>query len=355
MTKFQSLILIVIILISVLIFKASNQDIIKVAQTENFEANISVVVSNPWIGQKISSEFGQSVNLEQSQEIISEPVQEEINELVLQSEEQSEEQPEEQIEQQSEGDYSQSENIVVNSPQPIIHSHIASVKYLDNNLDFFELNISNRWPIASLTKLMTAVIVAENGNLDNKIIINKDGFKFETNGSAGGLSSGESFTVEDLIKVMLITSSNDAAVALAEAINPEFVGLMNQKATKLKMTETNFYDPTGLSYRNQSTVNDLAKLINYIYYIHPKIFEITRQKEVEILELNSRTTRKLTNINKLAGGTYFIGGKTGYIDAADENLISLFAKHGRLILITVLGSKSRFADTETLLELVAKP
>ncbi|MEK7555490.1 MAG: serine hydrolase [Patescibacteria group bacterium] len=328
MIKFQSLILILVILISVLIFRISDQKV-EMAQTGNFYANISAVVAN--------SEINQGINQEQ------ESVPESIKPAVQK----------ESGTQQQEGDYNQDEDIPsINTSQPVIHSHIASAKYLDSNLNFFELNINKRWPIASLTKLMTAVIVVEKSELNRQIIIDKDTFKFKTNGLAGGFASGEIFTAEDLINAMLVVSSNDAAVALAESISPEFVKLMNQKAVELNMTETNFDDPTGLSFLNQSTVNDLAKLMNYIYYNHPQIFEITRQKEAVISELNSGVKRKLININQFAGQSDFIGGKTGYTEAADENLMSLFNKQGRLILITVLGSKDRFGDTEKLLELI---
>ncbi len=310
MAKFQSLILILVILISVLIANPSSQDV-KMTQIQELEASVSAVAVSP--------EFNQEIEVV-PQSLDSAP------------------------EQQSKGDYNQivpepEPEILDNLSQPSITSIIALVKYLDNNLNIFELNINNRWPTASLTKLMTAVIAIEKGELNKEITINKD--------------TGEIFTAEDLIKTMLIISSNDAAVALAEAISPEFIQLMNQKAAELKMAETRFKDPTGLSFLNQSTVNDLTKLINYIYYNHPQIFEITRQEEIEILELNSGEIRKLTNINQFAGQPDFIGGKTGFIDASGGNLISLFNKQGRLILIIVLGSKDRFTDTEKLFELVA--
>lgn len=348
MIKFQSLILISVILFSVLIFRPSDQKN-ETARTENFKASISAVAADSEINQ------GAGI-IQESVEFIPESIQPVV-------------QKESAPKQQSEGDYNQDENILpVNVYQPAIHSNIASMRYLDGNSDLFQLNINKRWPIASLTKLMTAVIVIKKGGLNRQITINKDAFKFKTNGAAGGFASGEIFTAEDLLKAMLVVSSNDAAVALAESISPEFVKLMNQKAVELNMTETNFDDPTGLSFLNQSTVNDLTKLINYIYYNHPRILEITRQKEIIISEMNSGAKRGLVNINRFAGQSDFIGGppkqgearpkieflggKTGYTEAADENLISFFNEKDRLVLIIVLGSKDRFGDTEKLLELI---
>ena len=152
---------------------------------------------------------------------------------------------------------------------------------------------------------------------------------------------------------MLIVSSNDAAVAVAENFGErEFINEMQKKASELKMFQTTYLEPTGLSFINQSTADDLAKLATYIYFNHPEILEISRQKETELLELKSNTARKLLSIDKFAGEPDFIGGKTGYIEEADRNLIALFEINGKTILTITLGADDSFEETARLKDLV---
>ncbi len=211
----------------------------------------------------------------------------------------------------------------------------------------FELNSKKRWPIASLSKLMTGVIAAEKIGWNREVIMSEKAVNSE--GVAGGFSAGEIFSVGDLIKAMLMVSSNDAAVAIAETLGEnEFVDAMQSKASELKMLQTTYLEPSGLSFINQSTASDLAKLIGYIYQNHPELLEISRQKETTITELKTRRARTLININHFAGQPDFIGGKTGYIDEAGRNLASLFNVNGRIFLIVVLGSDDAFKTTNKL-------
>ncbi|MEK7553127.1 MAG: hypothetical protein AAB504_00325, partial [Patescibacteria group bacterium] len=143
---------------------------------------------------------------------------------------------------------------------------------------------------------------------------------------------------------------NDAAVALAEEEGKEnFSALMNQKAKELGMKDTYYEESTGLSFLNQSTADDLTKLAAYIYNNHPQILEISRQKQVEITELKSKKSRKLLNINRLAGQPDFIGGKTGYIDESGRNLVAFFNKDNKIILTVVLGAENAFDETKKML------
>jgi D-alanyl-D-alanine carboxypeptidase (penicillin-binding protein 5/6) len=225
------------------------------------------------------------------------------------------------------------------------------IKYLDYSSNVFEFNPEKRWPIASLSKLMTAVVASERMDLDKKITITEKALSAE--GTAGDFKLGEVFKVSDLIKAMLVVSSNDAAIAIAEDFGEkEFINEMQKKASELKMFQTTYLEPSGLSFVNQSTVNDLAKLATYIYFNHPELLQISRQRETEILELNSNTQKKLLSINKFAGEPDFIGGKTGYIDEAGRNLIALFEINGKTVLTITLGADDSFAETERLKDFV---
>lgn len=225
-------------------------------------------------------------------------------------------------------------------------------KYLDSNTPLIEKSIDKRWPIASVTKLMTAVVAREKLDPGAKVAID------ERSANAGGASSnfkaGEVFRVKDLLQAMLVVSSNNAAVALSQKLGETgFVNEMQKKAYELKMYNTSYLEPTGLSFVNQSTVADLTKLITYIYYYDPEILQITRQPETEILELKSGQLRKLTNIDAFAGDADFIGGKTGFTDEAGRNLLALFKDGNRVLLTAVLGSQNSFAETKKLKDFVS--
>lgn len=245
--------------------------------------------------------------------------------------------------------------LVCDSEIPQLVVKEALVKHLSLSMNseqvIFELNPGSRWPIASLTKLMTSVIAAEKVGLDKEITMSAKAVA--TEGAAGSFKIGEIYKTGDLIKAMLVSSSNDAAAGIIENFGEkEFIDEMQKKAAELKMFQTSYLEPTGLSFINQSTANDLAKLVNYVRQNHPELFEISRQKEVEIFELKSKKARKLLTVNRFAGQPDFIGGKTGYIEESGRNLIALFNINGRIILSIVLGADDSFKETEKIKGLI---
>lgn len=222
-------------------------------------------------------------------------------------------------------------------------------KYFDQSQNTFEFNIKNILPIASLSKLMASVVAAGKINNDKEIKISEN--SVNTEGIAGEFTAGEVFRAKDLIKAMLMVSSNDAAVALAESIGEKkFIEAMNDKVKELGMADSRFIEPSGLSYLNQSTASDLSKLAAYIYYHYPDFLEITAQKERKIFDLEKANVKRLVNINIFAGEPDFIGGKTGYLnDEIGRNLVAFFKKNDRVILTIVLGAPDAFEETKKLL------
>jgi len=230
---------------------------------------------------------------------------------------------------------------------------IVLAKVLNSDTEILSRNAVQRWPIASITKLMTAVIALENLNGEQPVTITEEVVAEE--GISGNFIAGEIFTVNDLIKAMLVVSSNDAAAALATTYGREqFLELMRRKAAALDMSQTTFADVTGLSPLNQSTAQDLVKLISYIYNHQPEIFVITHQPQVAIMELRSKIKRTLTNINNFAGRPNFLGGKTGFIDEAGGNLVSLWLPTGwfQPLLIIVMGADDRFGETQKIYDYI---
>ncbi len=228
-----------------------------------------------------------------------------------------------------------------------INAKSVVIKRLGDGYSFLKVGTNQRWPIASITKLMTATIALEKFSPSQQIFFN-DKIIF-TEGASGGFQSGEFFTAIDLVRSLMVVSSNDAAMALAEAYGYQnFIDVMQVKAVELGMRETTFYDPTGLSFLNQSTVEDLEKLVKYVFDKHPEIFSFSRERALFI-----GGKRYLTNINEFAGQSDFVGGKTGFTDDASGNLISLFqdlSAGETPLLVIVLGTDDRFGDTRRLLD-----
>ena len=209
--------------------------------------------------------------------------------------------------------------------------------------------------IASLTKLMTAIIVLENYNLDDLIQISASAIA--TYGDAGNLQIGEIMTIRDLLYITLIESSNDGAEALAEKMGVStFVYKMNEKATSLGMNNTWFVNPSGLdegNLYNFSTVNDLKKMVVYILENHSLIAEILSLPEKELTS-HSGISRTIRNTNVLLEESdAYLWGKTGYTNRANGCLIlilnnfSINNNQGYVINI-IAGADDKFGEARKL-------
>jgi len=209
----------------------------------------------------------------------------------------------------------------------------------------FQKNPEEILPIASLTKLMTAIIILENPqnyDFSQVLTISKKAADQGNVPNYGNLKEGEKFNLKQLLDLMLIYSSNDAAFALAEVIGLEnFVQKMNQKAREIGLEKTYFVNPTGLDpenlyyhfltqeYFNCSTAKDLVKLAQYILLNHPLIFEITLKKGPYPIE------NGISNLI-LPENQEIIGGKTGYTKEAKASLIFLFEDKRENVFINVI-------------------
>ena len=205
---------------------------------------------------------------------------------------------------------------------------------------------------ASLAKLMTGEIVLDKLSLNKQIYITS--YMVSAEGEEGDLKIGETLKVEDLLKVLLISSSNDAAIAFSEALDKtgiDFVDSMNEKAQKLGLYNTAFFGETGLDRKgNFTTVEDLFKLSQDIYKNYPLLGEITRKPEETIYSSDGKIMHQLKNTNVLAGQLAYLWlGKTGSTPDAKDCLLTIFEiplKDDKISLaIIVLNSTDRFGDT----------
>jgi len=245
---------------------------------------------------------------------------------------------------------------------PEVNAKSVLIESLDKNVSLFHYNISETWPLASLTKLLTAVVFLENSRPEEKVTISQEAVV--TEGGAGGLKAGEIYNSRDLLKIMILTSSNDAAAALAESLSQKnepfdqrsaFVKLMNQKAKEIGMTQTEIAEPVGLSAANHTTAADLLLLTEYIFNHHPEIFTWSRLPSILVQPFNRNNSHKLNNINPLVENVDFLGGKTGTTDEAGGNLLSIFSLDNDRLLVIILGSSGdRFKQDKELLNWVNK-
>jgi len=237
---------------------------------------------------------------------------------------------------------------------PAISSEAALIQSLDDGFSFFNYGTYRVWPMASLTKLLTAVIVTEDIGLNTKISITKTAL--ETDGLAGDLKSGEVYTARDLAKIMLMVSSNDAAAAFEEYVGGKevFVNMMRQKAKKIGMRQTVVNDASGLDDNNTTTASDMLKLIKYILEKDPNIISWTQLQTFPIQPTNDTRSRVITNIDPLVIDPGFLGGKTGTSPKAKENLAAIFSFANKRIAIIILGSADRIKEIHNLLDWVKR-
>jgi D-alanyl-D-alanine carboxypeptidase len=222
---------------------------------------------------------------------------------------------------------------------------------LTSGEEIFSVNKLKRWPLASVSKLMSSIVAFENMELDEKVTISENAVA--TEGVSGGFQAGDVYTVEDLVYSMMVVSSNDAAIALREAMSDNrFVELMNAKAEEIGMISTYFNEPSGLSILNQSTASDIGLMIEYAWVNHPELFSISSGKKVVIKELNSGLRKTLTNINALSSRRDFIGGKTGYTEDSSENLAAVFSLGGKSVAVIILGAEDRANEAEKIISFI---
>jgi serine-type D-Ala-D-Ala carboxypeptidase (penicillin-binding protein 5/6) len=197
--------------------------------------------------------------------------------------------------------------------------------------------------IASITKIMTALLAVESGKMKEFVKVSDNAVR--TEGSSLYLQPNEKIKLENLVYGLMLRSGNDAAVAIAEHIGESldgFVFLMNQKAEEIGMVHTNFANPHGLDdhEKHYSTAHDMALLTRYA--MNNKEFQkIFGTKVYRAPNPNEKWDRIWKNKNKLLTGlySYSTGGKTGYTKLANRTLVSTASKDGLdLIAVTIDAS-----------------
>ncbi|MCD5389907.1 MAG: serine hydrolase [Candidatus Pacebacteria bacterium] len=219
---------------------------------------------------------------------------------------------------------------------------------LDTGEIIFERKPHTQYPIASVTKYMTAFTAATVLNPNELSKITREKLKVE--GNRGHFKIGDSLTIKTLLYPLLLVSSNDAGEIIAQQRNrAEFINVMNNLSQINKLHNTRFEDPTGLSKNNVSTARDLFKMMRIVRNSFPQI--------VDISELNMMQTKGYTwrNINKASHIPEFEGGKTGYTNAARQTSIGYYQiklanDQTKNIGVVILQSNTRQQDTRNVLD-----
>jgi serine-type D-Ala-D-Ala endopeptidase (penicillin-binding protein 7) len=240
-----------------------------------------------------------------------------------------------------------------------LRSSVALVIDQDTREVLFRKNDHAVLPIASLTKLMTGLVISEaNLSMSEMITITQADVDTEK-GSSSRLAVGSVLSRGDLLHLALMSSENRAAHALGRTYPgglDAFVSRMNARASALGMADTRYVEPTGLSSRNQSSANDLAVLVGAAYQ-EPVLRELSTSPGREI-EVGSRTLH-YNNTNRLVKNPQWDIGlqKTGYISEAGQCLVMQAQVAGRKLIMVFLdsaGKLSRIADAERVRRWVEK-
>ena len=210
---------------------------------------------------------------------------------------------------------------------------------------------TKRYP-ASITKLMTALVFAENATKEAIIPFTESASKqpaYSLNANYGPIKVGDALSGLDTMNALLLFSANDSAYMIGDYIagsNEEFIKLMNKRAKELGLKNTNFTNPNGLhDPEHYTTAYDLSLMAKAMLE-NPWVKEAIATKEAQIEFTDSQKRINIENRNKLLGKDGNIGGKTGFTDPAGRCLLAFYERDGRILVGIVLNSEYGATDTQ---------
>lgn len=238
------------------------------------------------------------------------------------------------------------------SEEPKLNSRAAVIYDRKSKKIIWGKKENEKRPMASTTKIMTAIVVLENANLSDTVTVSKK--SAGTGGSRLGLKVGDKITVNNLLYGLLMVSGNDAAVALAEYVGGSVEGFadkMNQKAKELGLENTHFVTPHGLDMADHyTTALELAEMADYAMN-NEKFAEIVNTKNITI-SINGRS-KSLKNTNELLGNLEGVNGvKTGFTNGANRCLVTSVSRNGMNVIAVVLGADTKKDRTRDSVEII---
>ncbi|MGQ0665989.1 MAG: D-alanyl-D-alanine carboxypeptidase family protein [Nitrospiraceae bacterium] len=242
------------------------------------------------------------------------------------------------------------------SPQALpwrtVPAHSVLLKELRSGRVLYEHESEKRLSPASLTKIMSALVILEKGHLDEHATVSKNAARAPKTHLR--LKTGEVFRMEDLLKAMLIVSANDACLAAVEHVGgdeEQFVALMNAKAAELGLANTHFSNGCGFDGpEHYSTAEDLATL-SEVAMQNPVFRELVREDQAIITPISGHRAYVLHNTNRLLGRIPGVEGvKTGFTSKAGRCLIAKVSQNGSDLLLVILNSNRRWNMARSLID-----
>ena len=239
----------------------------------------------------------------------------------------------------------------MNNPKEVLAASRSSIVIeAKTGRILYQNNAFTRLPMASTTKIMTALVALEEGDLDSEVMAGPNAAGVE--GSSMYLRLGDTLTLGDLVTALLFVSANDGAVAISEHMDgsvEKFCARMNRKAKELGCGDTNFVTPHGLPAENHyTTAYDLARIAAYAIQLE-SFREITSARSAEIT-VNGQKQMIYNKDKFLNLYEYAIGVKTGYTDAAGRCFVSAAEKDGMILCGVVLNSTDMYVESRANME-----
>jgi len=243
-----------------------------------------------------------------------------------------------------------SDAFVYRAPAPDIPADAYLAADLKNNFVFFKKESTQVLPVASLTKLVTALVAAEYINLDQEVTVTTE---MLVHTSKPRLRVGQRISTFNLLYPLLLESSNEAAHAIASLLGENrFVSLMNAKATAVGMRQTRFVDPAGSGEGNVSSAEDLFALSKYLYHNRSFILKLSAGR-ITNSAYGTAYFKDLKNLNVFDKDPRFVGGKVGQTIEAKQVILSVFELEflgeKRPVVLIALGSNDREKDATAML------
>ena len=244
------------------------------------------------------------------------------------------------------------------STEPVVQAQAIFAVDLNTGIPLLVRNVFFRRKVASITKLVTAMVILDRHGMQEKVTVSRHAANQEP--STMRLRPGEEMTIENLLTGLLINSANDAAVALAEAdagSEAAFITKMNEKALELGLKDTHFSSVMGFDEPdNYSTAYD-TMIFARAALRYPFIRKTVSQKNADVTDTAGKIPHHLASTNELLENPYYkvVGLKTGSTPQAGQSFVSLTeAPHGHEILMVLLDSPDRFKETKIALDWILR-